>query len=129
MKAFLNYSVSMRRVVLSLMIISLGLIKATHYESAQVFMDYIGASSSYLPLAILIEIVGGLMVLFAVKIRITAIVLASFSFISACLYHSGFANQTEVVLFMGHLLITAAVFSFVVLGPNTNIFERKHIKE
>ncbi len=68
------------------------------------------------PLVILIELGGGLALLFGFKARWVAAVLALFTVGSALIAHTNFADQGQVINFMKNLAIAGGFLMFVKYG-------------
>ena len=82
-----------------------GVIKISAYEGTQGYMDAMGVPGVLLPLVILFEIAGGLMILVGWKTKWAAIALAGFSVVAAAIFHNNFADQMQMILFMKNIAI------------------------
>jgi len=68
------------------------------------------------PLVILIELGGGLALLFGFKARWVAAILALFTVGSALIAHTNFADQGQVINFMKNIAIAGGFLMFVKYG-------------
>ncbi len=66
--------------------------------------------------AILFEIAVGLSVLLGFKIRIAALAGAAFCIVSAVLYHSNFADQIQMIMFLKNFSIAGGFLMFFAHG-------------
>lgn len=84
------------------------------YAGTQGYMEAMGIPGALLPGVIALEIGGGLALILGLFTRYTAWALAAFTVVAAALFHSNFADQMQMILFMkniamaGGLLILAA---------------------
>ena len=82
-----------------------GVSKISAYEGTQGYMDAMGVPGVLLPLVVLLEIAGGLMILVGWKTKWAAIALAGFSVVAAAIFHNNFADQMQMILFMKNIAI------------------------
>ena len=57
---------------------------------------------------ILLEILGGIMIVVGFQTRIAALTLAGFTLVAGILFHGNFADQMQMILFMKNLSLTGA---------------------
>jgi putative oxidoreductase len=69
-----------------------------------------------LPLVIATEVGGSLAIILGWKTRIAAFLLAGFTVLAAVLFHTNFADQTQMIMFMKNVSITGAFLLLVVHG-------------
>ncbi len=79
-------------------------------------MEAMGVSGALLPLVILLEVGGGLALLVGWQTRWMAGALAGFSLTAAVIFHSNFADQMQMMLFMKNLAISGGLLLLVVHG-------------
>jgi putative oxidoreductase len=101
------------RFGLALIFILSGWSKIDSYEGTQAYMASAGVPGALLPLAIALELGGGLAVLAGFKARWAALALALFSLASAFLFHADFADQNQFIGFMKNVAIAGG---FLVLA-------------
>jgi putative oxidoreductase len=97
------------RVLLSIMFIQSGVGKIFGYAGAQAMMEQHGVSGALLPLVILTEAGGGLLVLLGLFTPYAAIALAGFCLLAAWL--------GQMINFMKNITITGGFLVLVGAGP------------
>ncbi|MGY9051573.1 MAG: DoxX family protein [Alphaproteobacteria bacterium] len=114
-----NLSAPLGRLLISLMFLMSGLNKAGNYSNTSGWMESMGVSSNFLPLVILLEIVGALAIILGWQTKISAFLLAGFCLVSALIFHSDLSNQVDMIMFMKNIAI-AGGFLFLVAGGAGN---------
>lgn len=104
------------RLLLSGIFIMSGFSKIGQYEQTQMYMEAMGVSGGLLPLVILTEALGGLLILVGFQTRLAAFLLAGFSIVSAILFHANFSDQAQMILFMKNFTIAGGFLSLVANG-------------
>ena len=79
------------------------------YEGTAAYMDSMGVSASLLPLVIILEVVGGLMIIVGIKVRWAAYALAGFTLLAAIIFHSDFTDQMQMIMFMKNASIAGGL--------------------
>ena len=79
-------------------------------------MDAMGVPGVLLPLLILLEIAGSLMIIVGWKTKWTSIALALFTVVAAAIFHSNFADQMQMILFMKNIAIVGGFLLLAVHG-------------
>lgn len=69
--------------------------------------------------AILFEIALGLSILVGFKVRVAALAGAAFCLVSAALYHSNFADQTQMIMFLKNVSIAGGFLMIFAHGAGT----------
>lgn len=103
------------RVLMSSIFIMAGINKISGYAGTQGYMESAGVPGALLPLVILLEIGGGLAVLFGWQTRIAAFLLAGFTMLSAVIFHANFGDQMQSILFMKNMAMAGGLL-FLVAG-------------
>ncbi len=103
------------RILLSHMFILSGFQKVTSYADTVGYMASKGVPGQLLPLVILTELGGGLLILAGFQTRIVAILLAGFCIISALIFHLDPSNQMQMINFMKNFAIAGG---FLILAQN-----------
>ncbi len=101
------------RVLMAYIFIIAGWGKIAGYEATVGYMDAMGVSSAMLPLAILLELGGGLALLLGFQARFAALGLAIFSLITGFIFHSG---VDDAVNLMKNLAIAGGLLFLVLHG-------------
>ncbi|QAU36121.1 DoxX family protein [Janthinobacterium sp. 17J80-10] len=106
---------------MSLIFIIAGWGKLTGYAGTQGYFASLGLPAPALvtPLVILIELGGGLALLFGFKVRWVAAILALFSVGSAFIAHTNFADPGQMNNFMKNLAMAGGFLLFVKYGAGT----------
>lgn len=114
------------RVLLGHIFVMAGLSKiGAGYEGTAGYMDSMGVPGALLPLVIILEIVGGLMVIVGFKVKWAAYALAAFTVVAALIFHSNFADQMQVILFMKNISITGGLLLLSVYGSGALSLDNK----
>lgn len=104
------------RLLLVTLFVYAGFGKIAGYEGTQQYMQSMGVPGALLPLVIILEIAGGLAVAAGFGTRITAFLLAGFTLLSALIFHSNLADQTQQLFFLKNLGIAGGFLLLVVHG-------------
>lgn len=101
------------RVLISSIFIMAGINKINGYAGTQGYMESMGVPGALLPLVILLEVGGGLAVLLGWQTRIAAFLLAGFTVLSALIFHAGFSDQMQSILFMKNVAMAGGLLILV----------------
>lgn len=120
MKTNDGYKLLAARVLLSAIFIMGGIGKITGWEGS------VGYTGSVLPypelftaIAIVLELGGGLMLLFGYKIKWAIKGLIVFTLAASVLYHNDFADQTQMIMFMKNIAIVGGLLALCVVGAGS----------
>ena len=91
------------RLLLSMIFIFSGFTKITGYAATQGYMEAMGVPGMLLPLVIAVELLGGIAILLGFKARLVAILMASFSVVSALLFHQFWIDESQMNPFMKNI--------------------------
>lgn len=105
------------RLLMSAIFILSGYNKIVGYAGTQQYMAANGVPDMLLPLVILVELGGGLMILFGFQTRLAAILLAGFTLVAAFLFHSKFGDRNQMIHFMKNLALAGGFLALYVSGP------------
>ncbi len=119
MKTVENYSALIGRLLISVLFLMAGLSKISGYVSTQGYMEAMGVSGSLLPLVIILEVIGAITIIVGFKTRFTALLLAGFSVLSACIFHADFTDQMQTILFMKNIAISGGFLLLIANGAGT----------
>jgi len=86
------------------------------YAGTAGYMESVGVPGGLLPAVIALEIIGGLMVIVGFKVKWAAYALAGFSIIAGVIFHSNFADQMQMILFMKNVSIAGGLLLLSVHG-------------
>lgn len=101
------------RIFLSYIFIVSGWNKISGYEATIGYMQAMGVPGALLPLTILLELGGGLAILFGFQTRIIALAMAGFSIISALLFHSG---AEDAINYMKNFAMAGGFIALTLVG-------------
>lgn len=124
MKKLEDFSLSIARVLLPILFIVSGWGKLTGYAGTQQYMEVMGVPGFILPLVILLELGGGLAILFGLLTRTTALITAVFTLLTAFLFHSNFAEGVNAIMFMKNLSIAGGYLLLMLSGPGAYSIDR-----
>lgn len=107
------------RILLSAVMWLYGYFKLTGYAGAVAYMSRQGlpAPALFAVLSIVIEIGGGLLILFGYQTRLVALGCAIYIFIAALIAHRNFADGNQLAHFMKNLAITGGFLALMIAGP------------
>ena len=112
------------RVLMAYIFIVAGWGKVTSYQATVAYMESMGVPAALLPMTILVELGGGLALLFGFQARFAALGLAVFSLITAFLFHG---SAEDGINFMKNLAMTGGLFFLMLHGAGR--FSLDHVIE
>jgi len=104
------------RLLLAQIFLMAGIHKISVYADTQGYMEAMGVPGMLLPLVILLEAGGGLMLVLGWKARWAATAMGIFSLAAAAIFHHNFADQMQMIMFMKNLSIAGGMFVLAVHG-------------
>ena len=93
------------RVLLALIFIISGAMKLSDISGTGTYMASVGLPSGLALPAALFEVVGGLMIVFGIFTRLTALVFAAFCLLTALLFHRETADPIQAVMAFKNIAI------------------------
>jgi len=115
--------------MLALIFIIAGLSKMLDLAGTSAYMSAMGVSSALLWPSILLEIIGGILLVLGYKTTLVASVLAIFSIVTAVFFHSDFANQIQMILFLKNISIAGGLLLLATARTTSYSLDRKHEKQ
>jgi putative oxidoreductase len=112
------------RALLSAIFLTAGVGKITAFAATQGYMESAGLPGALLPLVIVLELGGGLALLFGFRARVAAAALALFSLASAIVFHADFGDQAQSVMFLKNVAIAGGLMMIVAAGSGAWSFDR-----
>tara|TARA_R110002167_G_scaffold183730_3_gene384168 strand:+ start:218 stop:718 length:501 start_codon:yes stop_codon:yes gene_type:complete len=97
------------RVLLALIFVTAGFGKIAGYAGTQGYMESVGVPGALLPLVIVTELGGGLLLAAGLATRWVAAALAGFTVIAALIFHLDFGDQIQSIMFMKNLAIAGGL--------------------
>lgn len=93
------------RILIAAIFIISGVGKIGGYAGTQCYMEAMGVPGALLPLVILAEVGGGLLVVLGLWTRLSALALAGFSLLSALLFHANLGDPMQQIMFLKNVAI------------------------
>jgi putative oxidoreductase len=112
----LNAAELLGRFFLVLLFLLSGFSKLTAYSSTAAYMAATGVPGALLPVVIATEVLGSFAILLGWKTRVIALLLAGFSLLTALVFHSHLADQTQMIMFFKNISIAGAFLLLVANG-------------
>ena len=81
-----------------------------------------------LPVAVLVELGGGLLLVAGLRARIVATVLALFALATAVSFHSNFSDQNQMIHFLKNVMITGGLLQIVAFGAGALSIDNRSTK-
>jgi putative oxidoreductase len=94
-----------------------GWLKITHYPAIVEYMQSYGVSGRLLPIVIVTELGGGLLVAVGFLTRWAAAALAGFALLTALFFHRDFADPDQIINFYKNMAIAGGFLLLVGFGP------------
>ena len=120
-----TFSAPIGRLLLAMMFLMSGLSKIGNFAGTQGYMEAMGVPGALLPLAIALEVLGGLAIIIGWQTKITSVALAGFCVVSAALFHNDFSNQSEMIMFMKNVTIAGGFLLLVAHGPGAYALDNR----
>ncbi|MEO2268897.1 DoxX family protein [Pseudoalteromonas sp. YIC-656] len=111
-----NISALLARFGLSALFVLTGLSKIEYYDATAQYMASVGVPGMLLPLVILLEVLGGIMIIAGLFTRLTALAFAGFSVVSALLFHFQLDDQTQFLMFYKNIAIAGGFLALAASG-------------
>lgn len=111
-----NLVVLLARLLLAFIFVDEGWLKITNYTGTVGYMESYGVPGILLPLVILTELGGGLLVAFGLFARYAAFALAGFALLTALFFHWNFGDPDQVIHFMKNLAIAGGFLLLTAFG-------------
>jgi putative oxidoreductase len=109
-------SVLIARVLLAHMFLLSGISKIGNYSGTQQYMESMGVAGELIIPVIILEIGAGLLLIAGWLTRWASLGLAAFAVLTAVIFHTNFADQTQMIMFMKNLTITGGLIMLAIHG-------------
>lgn len=113
------------RVLMSFIFIMAGYSKIGGYEGTQGYMQAMGVPGALLPLVILTELGGGILLLVGFQARLVSFLLAGFTLLSAFIFHRDFADQMTMIMFMKNLAMAGGLLMVTQYGAGAFALDKR----
>jgi putative oxidoreductase len=120
-----GFTLLIARILLAQIYVVSGIQKMMSYGNTQGYMGSHGVSGALLPLVILTELGGGLMIVLGWRARFAAVLLAGFTLLTALFFHGDFADHTQLTQFMKNLAMAGGFLVLAVQGAGNLSLDRK----
>ncbi len=124
MRILYDPAILVARLLLAFIFVVDGWQALAHYDATAQYMQQNGVSGLLLPLVILTELGGGLLVAFGLFARIAAFALAGFSLLTALFFHTNFADLNQMIHFMKDMAIAGGFLLLTANGPGAWSLDR-----
>ena len=106
------------RIFLAALFLIEGLGKIFMQENVVMYMEDYGVPGMLFIPAVVVEILFPLFLIIGYKTRLTALVMALFTFTVAIIFHTDFTEGTQMVFFLKDLAIAGGFMIIFAYGPN-----------
>ena len=106
------------RILLSALFLIEGIGKIFMQENVVMYMEDYGVPGVLFIPAVIVEILFPLFLIIGYKTRLTAVVMALFTFTVAIIFHTDFTEGTQMVFFLKDLAIAGGFMIIFAYGPN-----------
>ena len=106
------------RILLSALFLIEGIGKIFMQENVVMYMEDYGVPGILFIPAVVVEILFPLFLIIGYKTRLTALVMALFTFTVAIIFHTDFTEGTQMVFFLKDLAIAGGFMIIFAYGPN-----------
>ncbi len=112
------------RLLIALIFITAGYAKIGGYAGTQGYMEAMGVAGALLPLVILAELGGGVLIVLGLFTRYAALALAGFSLLSGFLFH-GSGDEMQQINLMKNVAISGGFLFLVTQGAGRISLDRR----
>lgn len=104
------------RIFIGFIFLLAGLSKIGNIDGTAGYMESMGVHGILLYPVIVLEVAAGLAIIAGWMTRLFSLALAAFTALAAIIFHSDFADQTQIMLFMKNVAISGGLLLLVVHG-------------
>ena len=123
-----NVSELAGRSLLSVLFLLSGVGKIGAYAATGEYMLSVGVPSVLLPVVIATEVLGATAVVLGWQTRVSALLLAGYSLLAALIFHTNFADQIEMIMFLKNVSIAGGFLLLVANGAGPLSLDRRLAK-
>jgi len=120
-----NVSELAGRILLAVLFLLSGLGKIGAYAGTAAYMSSLGVPAALLPVVIAAEVLGALAIIAGWKTRVTAVLLAGFSLLTALIFHHNFGDQIQMIMFLKNVSIAGGFLLLVAHGSGPLSIDRR----
>ena len=116
------------RSLLSVLFLLSGVGKISAYAATAAYMSSVGVPGVLLPVVIATEVLGATAIVLGWQTRVSALLLAGYSLLAALIFHTNFADQIEMIMFLKNVSIAGGFLLLVANGAGPLSFDRRLAK-
>ena len=113
------------RGFLAVLFLLSGLGKIGAYGATATYMSSVGVPSVLLPVVIATEVFGAIAIILGWHTRVTALLLAGYALLTALVFHTNFADQTQMIMFLKNVSIAGGFLLLVSHGAGPLSLDRR----
>jgi putative oxidoreductase len=117
MAPFAPYLITLGRLFLAPVFLQSGVAKIFDYAGTQALMAQHGLPGILLVPTIVLEVLGGLLVLLGLWTRCAALALAGFCALAAVVFHLDFGDRMQTIQFLENLAMAGGLLALAGAGP------------
>jgi putative oxidoreductase len=104
------------RSLLAVLFLLSGFGKIGAYAATTTYMSAVGVPGVLLPVVIATEVFGAIAIILGWQARVTALFLAGYALLTALVFHTKFADQIQMIMFLKNVSIAGGFLLLVVHG-------------
>jgi putative oxidoreductase len=112
------------RLMLALIFIIEGWLKIAHYDAIVDYMQGFGVSGRLLPLVILAELGGGILVALGMLTRLAAVGMAGYCLLTALFFHRDFSDPDQAIQLYKNVAMAGGFIVLAAAGPGNWSLDR-----
>jgi len=120
-----NVSELVGRSFLAVLFLLSGLGKIGAYSATAAYMSSVGVPSVLLPVVIATEVLGAIAIILGWQTRVAALLLAGYALLAAVVFHTNFADQIEMIMFLKNVSIAGGFLLLVANGAGPLSLDRR----
>jgi putative oxidoreductase len=113
------------RSLLAVLFLLSGLGKIGAYDATATYMSSAGVPGALLPIVIATEVFGAIAIILGWQTRVAALLLAGYALLAALIFHTNFANQIEMIMFLKNVSIAGGFLLLVANGAGRLSLDRR----
>jgi len=113
------------RVFMAAVFLTFGIGKIIHNARMQAYMEAHGVASSLLPLAVVVQLACGVLIILGYQTRFAALMLSGFCIIATSLFHTQFNVSGELSHFTKDFAIAGGFLFMIAYGPGPLSFDAR----
>lgn len=120
-----SFTALIGRLLIALIFVVAGFHKIFDYAGLVTYMEAHGVAGVLLPAVIVLQLVGSALLILGYWSRAVALILAGFTIITALIFHTDFADQIQIALFLKNLAMAGGMLMLVAFGPGRFAMNQK----